>query len=468
MGWGRTGSRTRRRENGDKETLPGCMTGFLQLFRLHQRLFRATATTAPASSHNEALSPNLQEQTPPKGVVAPRNSLKMEEILLPSSSLFNGEEEEEDYDIPMGVTLVLQKNKGNVVARLMGLDHIPYQPPSPKLLREASAATPPLRLTPCNTRPLEDAPRHGTRSLPDTPRASSARKSSDADPRLSLQLPLKENFFIPREDSPLLSSPSPRLAKQRRRVSAEESRSPRQYASDIMKQVKESVSRRKTKKKDVTSPRPQPLKPKRPRSERFMEKMKKMPPVRAPPPLAANSPSPAAPPRAAAGDGEAWKSSGPSFGTEEHLYVKCVLERTGLGSGKQTWYSPAHPVDPIVFHQLERSFRRSTGKLRLRCNRKLLFNLVDEILGDILWEERWRRHHAETVEQRLWRRVRGGGGGGAAADVTSLLVADLAAGNFRRLSQLPAVCRESESVAAELVSFLLDSLVSEAVAEVMM
>jgi len=56
------------------------------------------------------------------------------------------------------------------------------------------------------------------------------------------------------------------------------------------------------------------------------------------------------------------------------------------------WFSPSHPLNPSTFYYLEHlttpSYVTSTWEnnrtLNRRSNRKLLFNLVDEILVDIL------------------------------------------------------------------------------------
>lgn len=64
MGRERTGSRSRRRGEREKETPAGCMSGFLQLFDLHQILFRTTAT---ATATGEAFPRDLQEDASPRG-----------------------------------------------------------------------------------------------------------------------------------------------------------------------------------------------------------------------------------------------------------------------------------------------------------------------------------------------------------------------------------------------------------------
>lgn len=49
------------------------------------------------------------------------------------------------------------------------------------------------------------------------------------------------------------------------------------------------------------------------------------------------------------------------------------------------WFSPAHPLNPSIFFYLEHCCTAArTGCLDRRSNRKLLFQLVDEILVEIL------------------------------------------------------------------------------------
>ncbi|KAJ0231393.1 LOW protein: M-phase inducer phosphatase-like protein [Hirschfeldia incana] len=73
-------------------------------------------------------------------------------------------------------------------------------------------------------------------------------------------------------------------------------------------------------------------------------------------------------------------------------YITRTLRRTGIDRDTPIsyakWFSPSHPLDPSIFYFLEHfavtSSRPRTNSLSLRCNRKLLFHLIDEILADIL------------------------------------------------------------------------------------
>ncbi|KAK6926310.1 DUF3741-associated sequence motif [Dillenia turbinata] len=77
-----------------------------------------------------------------------------------------------------------------------------------------------------------------------------------------------------------------------------------------------------------------------------------------------------------------------SIGIEEFQYISGIIEGSGIEKDKDNpkWFSHSHPLDPSVFHELEHyySAASATGQLRFRCNRKLWFSLVDEVLGCIL------------------------------------------------------------------------------------
>ena len=142
----------------------------------------------------------------------------------------------------------------NLVARLMGLDLLPDQLTySPSHCSSSTLGTPnlPQKSQYRHYRPQQpphrskrSSPRSctldhdfsGTRSLPETPRISSARRS-DVEHRLSLQIN-KENAG----EDPVISRLS--SLKRRELKVEEENRSPGHYARQIVKQVKESVSRK--------------------------------------------------------------------------------------------------------------------------------------------------------------------------------------------------------------------------------
>ncbi|XP_022737655.1 uncharacterized protein LOC111290570 [Durio zibethinus] len=88
----------------------------------------------------------------------------------------------------------------------------------------------------------------------------------------------------------------------------------------------------------------------------------------------------------------------------EYEYIARILRRTGLDKDTPvsftSWFSPSHPLDPSIFYYLEhfticsttilsyntndKNNKTKSCQLSHRCNRKLLFHLVDEILIEIL------------------------------------------------------------------------------------
>ncbi|KAI3982513.1 hypothetical protein MKX01_031252, partial [Papaver californicum] len=78
----------------------------------------------------------------------------------------------------------------------------------------------------------------------------------------------------------------------------------------------------------------------------------------------------------------------------EFRYVSRILKCTGIESDTVVsitrWFSPSHPLDPSMFNHLEDFYNStsstsySSGHHQNRSNRRLLYNLVDEILVDIL------------------------------------------------------------------------------------
>ncbi|KAL6526948.1 hypothetical protein OROGR_016038 [Orobanche gracilis] len=74
-----------------------------------------------------------------------------------------------------------------------------------------------------------------------------------------------------------------------------------------------------------------------------------------------------------------------SAASEYKDYVQKILKRAGI-DGKGKWHTVSHPLDPSIFYYLE-LFSGSVGGgsiLNLRCNRELIFQLVDELLAEIL------------------------------------------------------------------------------------
>lgn len=85
---------------------------------------------------------------------------------------------------------------------------------------------------------------------------------------------------------------------------------------------------------------------------------------------------------------------------EYRHYIQRILKRAGIDKATPVslakWYSPSHPLDPSIFHYIELFHpivttntyyspgAKDSFELNLKCNRRLVFQLVDELLADIL------------------------------------------------------------------------------------
>ncbi|KZV25883.1 hypothetical protein F511_20130 [Dorcoceras hygrometricum] len=265
----------REEEGTAAEASAGCMCAVFQLFDLNNFQF-------PLTSHHSEFKPDdsflREEATISKGVEAPRNSLDLEE---PASAMEAAsmslplamEKEEENLNFPVGMKIKTPKSiiptsalksrtdtsdvssecssyspgtkTPNLVARLMGLDLLPEctSPSNPKLkpkshfLKNISKTETTLVRSRSNRTFFDDDSSMGTaRSLPETPRISSSRRSDSEIHRLSLQFN-KENAC--EEFDRGRSRRGSRFKMQNENAS-----SPGHYARQIVKQVKENVSRR--------------------------------------------------------------------------------------------------------------------------------------------------------------------------------------------------------------------------------
>ncbi|XP_050153111.1 uncharacterized protein LOC126627642 isoform X2 [Malus sylvestris] len=272
--WGSGKSSKRGRGSGgppdeDITTSSGCMCAVFQLFDFHQ------LQLANLHHHHQQQQPSFdpEDLTIPKGVEAPRNSLDSSE----GTSLSSITKEEENLNSPI---LKFQKSMQikitkaripsvdfssdisspgmtktpSLVARLMGLDLLPDQTNSP--CSTSSSSTISHKKKTKSRKPLKGrARRHamvtsdmnttaGTRSLPETPRILSARRSDvDLHHRLSLQIN-KENVGVSEDLDFSKSSYKRRDLKLINFGDHENVKSPSHYARQIVKQVRESVSRR--------------------------------------------------------------------------------------------------------------------------------------------------------------------------------------------------------------------------------
>ncbi|XP_039141572.1 hepatoma-derived growth factor-related protein 2 [Dioscorea cayenensis subsp. rotundata] len=506
-----------RREWYHKGSSTGCMSGMLNFFDFHQLLF----TTTNVSSKN---IPSISLDSLPEvrsGLEAPRNSL--EEL--------NDEEQEEEYfDVPVGVRInqepkavVTRREKmefyleeerkssssssqaatprtPSLVARLMGLDLLPERSSS---CSYSSPATPvasvitkrmkkkkdfdnvhesnsrkPLRNLNCNT--------NGSRSLPDSPRASSVRKSCDVEPRLSLQLN-KENV-----------------------LDCKTSSKSGNYATEIVKQVKESIlSNRRDATLGIASDENGGIKSRRTRtcersnkssksisttssifSNHNIKFQKPVKPTRSPPP-----PPPPPPPRLdikkpnikpkkyekKAGYERFTKNVKKKSKTKETQkatqtkvnqdfelkYIRSVLEHADLLSAGS--HSNFNPIDPVLFHLLELKLppldQHCTGPFKNRWNRKLLFHLVVEIIGELAQHQSFATKTTESLFNHIAKQINSYPGANCQVldDIDALIEGDLPERNVRRLLKHPAVEMEVVEIMEEIEGDIVEELIGEMV-----
>ncbi|CAK8573586.1 unnamed protein product [Lathyrus sativus] len=100
----------------------------------------------------------------------------------------------------------------------------------------------------------------------------------------------------------------------------------------------------------------------------------------------------------------------------EYQYISTILNRTGIHKATITnlqhfqWFSSSHPLDPSIFHRLELYPNNKDNKfppknhLGPRCNRRLLFDLLDEVLSEILMKPNSNR--GLLLLDTVWKRVR--------------------------------------------------------------
>ncbi|CAI9762386.1 unnamed protein product [Fraxinus pennsylvanica] len=253
----RNRSTRRRRMVGEvKEATSGCMCAVFQLFDLHH--FQFPLNQQPEYFHQE------EDTTTSKGVEAPRNSLELEEPAMKAAS-FSLEDKKLKIPAPIQIKSRLSDSISesntinspgtktpNLVARLMGLDLLP-ECGSPAF-SSSSSLNPSKTKSHLHSRNLiqsrsrssrisysdDDISINGARSLPETPRISSARRSDvDHHHRLSLQIN-KENIGQDYEYSAVKKIATRRGIVQEN----DQNRSPGNYAKQIVKQVKESFNRK--------------------------------------------------------------------------------------------------------------------------------------------------------------------------------------------------------------------------------
>lgn len=110
--------------------------------------------------------------------------------------------------------------------------------------------------------------------------------------------------------------------------------------------------------------------------------------------------------------------SGSASTRAEFNYINQILKRAGIDRDTPVsftrWFSPSHPLDPSLYHLIESDI----DGLSPPCNRRLMFELVDELLAHMMRPPKagrgqaggtqgWARMHGFQVMRMVWTRVKG-------------------------------------------------------------
>uniref|UniRef100_A0A0D3FRU7 DUF4378 domain-containing protein n=1 Tax=Oryza barthii TaxID=65489 RepID=A0A0D3FRU7_9ORYZ len=162
----------------------------------------------------------------------------------------------------------------------------------------------------------------------------------------------------------------------------------------------------------------------------------------------------------------------------EYVYLRAVLDRGGFMRARAAalkGHSVETPVDPLVFHLLELELpadEARLGPLRHRWNRKLLFQLTQEMLAEQLLgldPTSPSTSSGAALVARLWRRARSFPAADCRVveDILALVAADVeAAARARRVVERRLVAEEGEDVAEEVAERVLDALLDAEIAAV--
>ncbi|XP_055828804.1 uncharacterized protein LOC129896852 [Solanum dulcamara] len=167
------------------------------------------------------------------------------------------------------------------------------------------------------------------------------------------------------------------------------------------------------------------------------------------------------------------KCSGGSISVDgldfDYQYIQRILKRTGLDKSTPIslakWYSPSHPLDPSIFHYLE-LFNFTTHSLR--SNRKLIFQLVDELLLDILMKKpsnfkyQGRLMDGEELVDTLCTRIRNFPSANCQVleDIDALIDKDMQIGGILKSTYFD---EEVESIVCEIERDIMEEVVHDTV-----
>ncbi|XP_074281934.1 uncharacterized protein LOC141606633 [Silene latifolia] len=146
----------------------------------------------------------------------------------------------------------------------------------------------------------------------------------------------------------------------------------------------------------------------------------------------------------------------------EFQYISKILKCTGINYSDTSisltkWFSPLHPLDPTIYHNLEASCYFTSvniDHLPSDINRKLIFHLVDEILADILLKPNNMQINGLELVKILCRRIR---------SFTSIDCKTLQDIDALVEQDMPRFGEDGEAIVAEIERDIFDSLVQEIV-----
>lgn len=139
-------------------------------------------------------------------------------------------------------------------------------------------------------------------------------------------------------------------------------------------------------------------------------------------------------------------------------YIQRILKRTGFDKSTPVslakWYSPSQPLDPAIFHYLE-LFNFTPHNSTPRCNRKLIFQLVDQLLVEILTKKHGLMDGEELMET-LCARIRSFPSANCQVleDIDELIDKDMQKWGFDE---------EVESIVCEMERDIMEEVVHDAV-----
>lgn len=138
--------------------------------------------------------------------------------------------------------------------------------------------------------------------------------------------------------------------------------------------------------------------------------------------------------------------------TCEKDYITRIMNMAGINTDSPV--SSATMLHPSIFCKLEHSGENPSGSLALRCNRRLLFDLVSEILIETVAKKRRNYHGSELIGEVC-----------SAVERYSRKRCQIASMGVDDLLETKKVEEEGEEIIAEIERDFIDALVRETASE---